>query len=134
MKRLPRGLKGVSILYYMDSVFSLLLGLTLLFAKQSIISIYPPFFAVYSNYITFFGILFIAISIFSFIVARALKQKKKWATKTAISFSAITVLIGVLYLIKGQFNPLINLIMAASLGLIGYLLLNREVRMLNKDN
>lgn len=130
MKKLPKGLKGVAYLYYLDSGFSLLLGLFLLFGKNLIISIYPPFFIQYKDYIVFFGFLFIAISVFSFFVARALSQKKNWARITAISFSALTVIIGILYLIKGIFSPLLNLILAASLGVACYFLLNREVKML----
>lgn len=130
MKKVPHGVKGIAYLYYLDSAFSLILGLFLLFGRNLIISIYPPFFLQYSRHITFFGFLFVAISIFSFFVARALNQKKNWARITAIFFSSLTVILGILYLIKGVFSPLLNLILAASLAVATYFMLNREVKML----
>lgn len=130
MKKLPSTLKGVVYLYYLDSIFSLILGLFLIFAKNLIISIYPPFFLAYGNYITIFGILFLAIGVFSFFVARALASKKNWARVVAIFFSSLTVLLGALYLIKGVFNPLINLILASSVLVASYFMLSREVKML----
>lgn len=51
---------------------------------------------------------------------------------TAIFFLGLTVILGVLYLIKGVFNTLVNLILAASLIVASYFMLNREVRMLFK--
>lgn len=127
-KSLPGGLKTISIIYYIATIFSFIIAI-LAFTESSIFGKIPEFSSKISNPTLAFavlGILFIFLSIFSFLVALGLQNKSNKARLALIIFCIINIIGGIISISKGSYISSINLLFNTTVA--SYLIFNRKVK------
>lgn len=96
-KKIPIGVKIISILYYLICALQLIFGITMIYmsnkAPEKIIKIFP----IISTLVLVLGIGFIGAAVLSFFIARGLWKGQRWSRIIVIVFSAI----GIIYSLVG---------------------------------
>jgi len=121
------GIKVISIIYYLATIFSLAIAL-IAFFKPDFIKDAPTFGGqLPSEYVIIsLGIFFVFLTFFSFFVAIGLQNKSNKARISLIVFSTINVIGGIISIAEGSYLSSINLIF--NMGIIYYLLFNKKVK------
>jgi len=121
------GIKIISIIYYLATIFSLTIAL-IAFFKPDFIKDAPTFGGqLPSEYILIsLGIFFVFLTFFSFFVAIGLQNKNNKARISLIVFCAINAIGGVISIAEGSYLSSINLLF--NLGIIYYLVFNKKVK------
>ena len=121
------GIKIISIIYYLATIFSLTIAL-IAFFKPEIIKGAPTFGGQVppEYFIISLGIFSIFLIFFSFFIAIGLQNKSKGARASLIVFSAINALGGIISIAEGSYLSSINLIF--NMGIIYYLIFNKRVK------
>ncbi len=122
-KRVPTGVKAISILYYVGAVLMVLLAILFIVgagAVSTLLEQYPILSALGSGVLILVGIIMIALAVLYFFVAKGLTELKSWARILVIVFSVIGFLSALSTLFSGDvagsiFSLVIN-------GVIGYYL------------
>lgn len=132
-KNVPTGIKILSILYYIGTVFCALFGLLFIFGGSiagSIVSKFSTdlgvFGAILGGVLVVAGILFIAFSVLSFFIARGLWKIQNWARIVAGIFAIIGALGSISSIIQGQFGSIVTLAIEGFI--VYYLFINKEVK------
>ena len=125
----PTGVKIISILYLIGSIFLALAGI-LSFVGGSFVgalfSSIPIIGLLGAGFFAIIGILVLAFAVLCFLISRALKEAKSWARIVVIVLCTISALSELMALISGDFGSIISL--AINLWIGGYLLLNKEAK------
>ena len=127
-KSLPLGLRIISIIYYIATVFSLIIAI-LAFTAPGIIKNVPGFGAnIAANPLAFviLGIIFIILSGLSFFIAQGIQRIDNKARMALLVLCAINVIGGIISIIEGSYLSSINLAFNLAIGL--YITLNKKVR------
>ncbi|MBS3133793.1 hypothetical protein J4214_01010, partial [Candidatus Woesearchaeota archaeon] len=90
-RKTPTGVKIISVLNYIGSVISLIVGIILILGAKMISNLLPSLLPSTGLIITL-GVLFIALEILSFFIARGLWQGKKWARTLTLIFIVIGII------------------------------------------
>ena len=125
-KKIPTGVKSLSILYYIGAVLGAIMGIISMFTIGTIILL-VPFLAGFGFFLV---ILIFGISILSFFTARGLWKGQNWAKIITIVFAGLGIVTSLITIftvgIIALTGSIINIIIG---GLIaGYLLFNKEVK------
>jgi len=126
-RKTPTGVKIISVLNYIGSVISLIVGIILILGAKMISNLLPSLLPSTGLIITL-GVLFIALAILSFFIARGLWQGKKWARTLTLIFiviGIISALYNLIYLM-GIVENIISLIIDLVIG--GYLMFNKKAK------
>ena len=135
-KKVPLGIKLISILYYLSGVLLILLGIfsflmIFLISSLSDILIGTPLEGIIGRGVILFvavGILFIALAIFLFFVARALWKLKRWAGIVTIIFSIISLIIWVTAIFLWKFSYTLLGYPVLPIIILLYLFLSKKVK------
>ncbi len=125
-KKIPLGVKILSVLSYIAAGF-LVIAALLAFVDAGFIANIPGLAALGAGAAVIFGIMFLALGVVDFFIARGLWKGQNWARILLLIFMAIGILysIGMLF-IREILTSLINIVID---GLIGwYLLFNKNVK------
>ena len=130
VKSVPAGVKVISVLYYIGSIFGLLFALLFFFGAGAISSFtdqIPVLSAFGTGLFIIAGVITLAFSILGFFVARGLWKGKNWTRIFVIILSILGILMGIFLLTQGNIisnvsNIIINLIIG------GYLLFSHSVK------
>lgn len=121
------GIKIISIIYYLATIFSLVIALIAFFKPEIIKGAptlggqVPPEYFIIS-----LGVFSIFLVFFSFFIAIGLQNKSNGARASLIVFSVINALGGIISIIEGSYLSSINLVF--NLGIIYYLAFNKKVK------
>jgi hypothetical protein len=135
--KIPLGVKIISILFYIGTVICLVFGLVLVFGSKIMVASLiasNPGVGLESipqgkivTLIVVLGILFIAASVFAFLIGRGIWRLRKWARITAMILAIIGFAFAVFsVVISFRFMQIISLLIDGFIG--GYLLLSKEAR------
>jgi len=121
------GIKVLSIIYYLATIFSLTIA-SIAFFKPDFIKNAPTFEGqLPSEYVIIsFGIFFVLLAFFSFFVAIGLQNKSNKARISLIVFCAINAIGGIISIAEGSYLSSINLLF--NLGIIYYLVFNKKAK------
>lgn len=122
-KKIPTGVKIISVLLYIAAVLGVIVGLFIIFGT-GIITLFLPMLAGWGVLI---GILIIGLSIFNFFVARSLWKAKNWARIITIIFAGVGIIFAIIQMVQGDFiSSVINLAINGLIG--GYLIFSKKVK------
>jgi hypothetical protein len=127
MKKVPTGVKVISILYYIGAALAVLVGLALLFGAGLFAGLMPEVLGVLGAvFFVIAGIFSLALAVLAFFIAKGLVKKQKWSRIIVIIF-AILGFIGALFSLGTDTgSSIFSLIID---GVIGYyLLFNKEAK------
>lgn len=121
------GIKIISIIYYLATLFSLIIA-TIAFFKPKIIKDIPPFGGQLPSetIIISLGVFFIVLSFFSFFVAKGLQNRNNKAKISLIAFCMINIIGGIISIIEKSYLSVINFVF--NFAIIYYLLFNKKVK------
>ncbi len=129
-KKIPLGVKIISILYYILAVALVILGIGLLLGAgfiSSLVSEIPVIQTLGAGLFVFAGIILILLSVLIFLLARGLWKGKSWARIVVIVLSAVGAFQSLMGIMQGDIaNSVFNL--AVNLIIFFYFLLNKNVR------
>jgi len=129
-RKIPTGVKIISIFYYIGAVIGVVLALLIIFTGSKFGSFFkddPLISSLGIIIFIVFGIIAFGMSVFSFLIAKGLGKTKPWARWVVIVFMGLSVLGAIFIMIKGQIiSGLLSLVFALVIG--GYLLLNKKVK------
>ena len=137
-KKVPTGVKIISIYHYVESAILILFAISFYFKLEALTGLSGA--SIFSlEFIFSLGLLdseliniakaiflFIVISVFLFFVGRGLWKGKKWARNAAIVMSVLGIFLGLKSLINGNFLILITLVINGVIG--AYLIFSNEVK------
>jgi hypothetical protein len=123
-KSVPTLVKVISVLYYIGAAFSVLFAVLLFVGAGSIgalLSEVPLLGSIGAGFFIVLGIIFIALAVLDFFIARGLWKGKNWARIVAVIFAVLGVLMAIFGMVGGAIGS--NLFSLIINGLIGYYLL-----------
>lgn len=121
----PKGVKVISILYFLGSLLFLGLGVLAFFGANVITkeigtSYFGKFFAIG-------GIIFIALGILGILIGIGLWKYKNWARLIAVFFSLVGIIMAIISIVRGSVES--NIFNAAVNGIVGgYLFFSPKVK------
>jgi hypothetical protein len=122
-KKIPTGVKVLSIIHYIGAGLYALIALMTI-VGMGMITLILPMLAGFGFLIT---ILLIGLAVLSFFIAKGLGKGKNWARILVIIFSGLGIILGIIQMIGGDiFNSILTIIVEGIVG--GYLLLNKQVK------
>ena len=127
-KSLPGWLRAISVLYYLATAFSAALAV-LSFTRSSLITKAPGFtqsIASYNSAFIALGVIFIALSIFSFFVALGLQNRSNKARIALLAFCGLNILGGIVSVIGKSYLSFVNI--AFNSAVFSYLLFSKKIR------
>jgi hypothetical protein len=124
-KKIPLGLKIISIFYYVSAVLLLVLAIVSLFKTSSLFSVLGDGIG------PIISLGFFVLAFLSFFIGRGIYKAQKWSRITAISLAILAILSAISLFIRGEttteyLNGIINLVVNGFIG--GYLLFNKKVK------
>ncbi len=145
--QIPTGVKAISILFYIEAVmFGIIMGLisffTFLIIRKPLVTNIPelpdiPALDTFSQVIIILtGIFFIGLGILYFFIGRGLWKGHKWARITAIIFTSLGILLGVISVVTSSVQGIVNtgyfiidiIEMIVKLVVVGYLIFSSKVK------
>tara|TARA_B100002003_G_scaffold170967_1_gene158946 strand:+ start:352 stop:810 length:459 start_codon:yes stop_codon:yes gene_type:complete len=144
--QIPTGVKAISILFYIEAVmFGIIMGLisffTFLIIRKPLVTNIPelpdiPALDTFSQVIILTGIFFIGLGILYFFIGRGLWKGHKWARITAIIFTSLGILLGVISVVTSSVQGIVNtgnfiidiIEMIVKLVVVGYLIFSSKVK------
>jgi hypothetical protein len=133
IKRIPTGVKVISVLYYIGATILIISSIALIIGGAVLGSIsnqYPlleTLGIIGGGLLIFIGILVIGLGILFFFIARGLWKGKSWAKIIVIVFSLLEIIFAIFSISGGDIaGGIINIIISLIIG--GYLLLNNNVK------
>ncbi|MFH1501152.1 MAG: hypothetical protein ABIE22_04380 [archaeon] len=133
--KIPRGVKVISILYYLASVFTIIIGILFLLGSSDIATgisdalkaqIIESGREVIGGALITMGIGFILFGIIGLIIGRKLWQLRNWARIVIIAFSVLGTLTAIASLIQLQYRSIVGLIINLAIGI--YLIFSSKVK------
>jgi hypothetical protein len=127
-RKSPRGVKIISIFYYIASFFYLLTALVAFF-KSDIFTKLPGFNQNINNFpqaFIAFGTFLFLLAVLSFFIAKEIKKLKRWALIATLAISALWVIGGFLSIMEKSYISVINLLI--NLLICGYIIWNKKTR------
>jgi len=127
-KEKPLILKIIIIIYYFASLIYLTVAIVAFLFKETLLKI-PDFQVItlpLNQAAIIIGLLFLILSVASFLISTGLLKKKNWARMVLIILCTFNVLGGAFSIIKGNFLSTINL--AFNLAIALYLMLNKRIK------
>jgi hypothetical protein len=127
-KKAPLGLKIISVIYYIACALYLAISLVA-FIKSSWISelsnlgLLP---AMSQQTIMTFGIIFLALAVLSFFIARGLPRFQMWARIALLGICALNIIGGIFSIVEGNYPSAINLVF--NLAIACYLIFSKKVK------
>lgn len=130
-KRIPLGVKVISVVLYLLSFLSLIIGFSFVFFSNYLLSLIPPL-QILANLLFLISIFFFLFSIVLFFVGNKLWEGKEWARLTAIILSSWGIIIS-FYLIFSKLYDLTYIIsgmvtLLLLIFIVSYLLFNKDVK------
>lgn len=129
-KTVPTLVKVISVLYYIGAVFLLLFAILLFVGAGSVgalLSEIPLLGSIGAGVFIVLGVLFLALAVLDFFVARGLWKGRNWARIVAIIFAILGVVMAIFGIAGGAIGS--NLFGLIISGLIGYyLLFNKQAK------
>lgn len=127
-KNAPAGLKVLSVIYYLATLFSILISVLAFTNSGPLNSIVKAGAGPSLNAANFasLGIIFFIMAAFSFLVALGLQNKNNIARIALIAFSCLNVIGGIISIIEGSYISSVNLAFNALVAY--YLVFNKKVR------
>lgn len=126
----PVLVKVISVLYYIGAVSGLISGVLFIAGAglvSSLFSTIPFLGSLGSGLFIVVGIVFLALGVFGFFIARGLWKGKNWTRVIVIIFSALGALWAIFFIVQGSIiNGVINLLVNGFIG--GYLLFSKNVK------
>ena len=143
--QIPTGVKAISILFYIEAVMFGIMGLisffTFLIIRKPLVTNIPelpdiPALDTFSQVIILTGIFFIGLGILYFFIGRGLWKGHKWARITAIIFTSLGILLGVISVVTSSVQGIVNtgyfiidiIEMIVKLVVVGYLIFSSKVK------
>ena len=127
-KKIPIGIKIVSILFYVVAVMNLIGGISLIIQQASVSQQEnAPFsFSLDNTKTTIIYIFNLTWAGLSFFVGRGLWKGQKWARITAILFLTLTIVISVIQMTQGTLLLGLPIILYLAIGI--YLFFDKKVK------
>jgi hypothetical protein len=126
-KKIPAGVKVISVFYYIGAVFGIIFGLLFIFGGGAISNLIPSLGILGAGLFIGLGILLIGLSVLAFFIARGLGKAQKWSRIIVIIFAGIGLIFATVQLIQlNLLNRIINLVINGVIG--SYLIFNKEVK------
>jgi hypothetical protein len=128
-KKVPAGVKVISVLYYIGAVLSILFGLFFIIFGAGFTQAFADLgmaTAGLGAYFIIIAIIIIALGILGIFIGRGLWKGQGWARILAIIFAILGFLGAIGSIIMGSFASIINLIIQGWIG--GYLLFSKKVK------
>ncbi len=125
----PTGVKVVSVLYYIGAVVSLIVGILFLVGVGmigSVLESMPVLALLGAGLLILAAIIFIALAVLAFFVARGLWRGRNWARITAIVLAIIGVVLAIISIATGSLSSIVSLIIHVVIG--GYLAFSNRVK------
>lgn len=121
----PKGVKIISVLYFLGSILALGFGALAIFGASFFTQVLGTGF--FGKFFAVGGIIFIALGILGISVGIGLWRYKNWARLLAILLSVIGIVLALLAILKGNVSSnIFSLLVSAVIG--GYLFLNPKVK------
>ncbi len=130
IKKVPVGVKIISVWYYIGAVIIVLLSLLYLFGSRFAGSLVNRFqlFAIFGvSFFIVIGIILMGFGVLSFFIARGLWKAKNWARIAAIILACVGIFITLTYIVMGDIE-IIPILFNGIVG--GYLLFNKNVKII----
>ena len=118
-KKIPTGVKILSVLDYIAAVLLLIIGLLSFFVNIAALSVLGVFVGI-------IGVIFIVLGVVEFFVARGLWKGQNWARVITIIFSIFGLIFGLISLVGGGLFGIIEIVIDLIIG--GYLIFNNNVK------
>jgi hypothetical protein len=136
-KKIPTGVKAVSILFYIGAILCVIMAISMIFGANTIITSMlasNPGMGLESipqgmmiTVIIVIGILAVGAGVFSFFIGRGLWKLKQWARITAIVLSIVGFLSVIISIVLHfQLTQILSFVIDGFIG--GYLLFNKEAK------
>jgi len=126
-KKIPTGVKVISILYYITAILAIIFGLLFLFGGGAIANLIPGLGILGGGLFIVIGIIFIGLGILGFFIGRGLWKAKKWARILVIVFAGLGIISAITQMVQGDFmSSIINLAINGIIG--GYLIISKKVK------
>lgn len=127
-KKVPLGLRIISIIYYIASALYLTIALVAFFKKNWILELSNlgllPVMNAQTTFI--FGAVFLLLSIISFFIARGLIKFHAWSRIALLGICSINIIGGLFSIIEGNYPSIINLVF--NLIIASYLIFSKKVK------
>lgn len=129
-KKVPVGVKVISVLYYIGAVFGVLFGILFMAGAGlmgTLATQIPGLGLLGSGLFVVGGLVMIGIGVLGFFVGRGLWKAHAWARIVAIVFAALGILMAIISMVQGNIaSNLFGLVLNLAIG--GYLLLSSDVK------
>ncbi|HLC78407.1 MAG TPA: hypothetical protein VJH92_04740 [Candidatus Nanoarchaeia archaeon] len=127
-KNLPRGIKIISIVYYIATLMYLSIAILSLAFKETLKKL-PEFSSIslpLNQAAAIIGIFFLILSIFVFFTATSLIKRRNWARIALIIFSSANGIMAITSVYRG--NPLSLINLAFNLTIASYLVFSKRIK------
>lgn len=131
-KRIPLGVKIISIIYYIEVALCALMGLFMLFGANRMTEVViaaSPMLGEFVNalLIRVVAVFLIGLAVVIFVIGRAIWKLKQWGRIVAIIFAIFGVISVIISMVTAfKWTLILRLILHGFIG--GYLLFSKEVR------
>src|SRR3989344_7495007 len=119
-KKIPTGVKVISVLYYIGAVVAVIAGIALLIgagALATLVSSVPGLALIAGVGAVAFGILAIILGVIDFFLGRGLWKLQNWARIVTIIFAVLGLLGGISSLFSGEAGSgIVNIIISGVIG------------------
>lgn len=129
-KPVPTGVKIISVLYYIGSIFGIIFGVLFLVGAKTIEGAEIPILGFFGAELFILGgVTLIISSIIGFFIGRGLWKGQNWARVVAIIFAILGILFIVVAMAQGQ-TPDGNIVtLIIDVVIAGYLLFSKNVKL-----
>jgi len=129
-KQVPVGVKIISVIYYIGSVFGIIFGILFLVGAKAIGELEIPVVGFLgAGLFIVGGIILIIFSIIGFFVGRGLWKGQNWARIVAIIFSILGILFIVIGMAQGQSQTGNIVSLIVDVVIAGYLIFSKKVKL-----